>query len=106
MVAQKVMPLIFVAVKINCWFVKITQYEEWGFDSIPYFSTKSPPTSMVLCSGGTSVGMLCQYHALSCSCSQDLTVQITLSSVSNFIVQSAYFRAPNGWKSEDARLGL
>ena len=66
--------------------------------------SKSPSTSMALRQQGTSVCMPCQYHALSCSHSQVLTVWITSPSVSNFVLQIESFWDPNSWKSVGARL--
>jgi hypothetical protein len=45
--------------------MKIIHCEEWWFDSMPYVTTKTPPTSVALCQGGTRVCMPCWYHALS-----------------------------------------
>jgi hypothetical protein len=66
--------------------MKITHYEEWWFDSIPYFTTKSQPTLRPCANNKCNkeqvcVCMPCRYQALSSSRSQVLTVRITSSSV-------------------------
>lgn len=81
-------------------------WEEWWLDSMHYFSTRSLSTSMALHQWGTSVCVPYRYHALSYLHSQALTAWITSSSVSNFVLWTASFRAPNRWKSEGARPGL
>ena len=45
--------------------MKIIHFEEWWFDSMPYITTKTPPTFVALCQWRTRVCMPCWHHGLS-----------------------------------------